>query len=360
MTDDDVPYTPPVDRMAAIQLAVKHHRHAICGTLSGFLGVLSIAEPLAIHLSLHDAWIHAAILLAAACFVNAALTLSRNAQLATHLLVAMVAGFVTLQIDMRTGLAWAFVVPPLILFLHPPLRGMVYVFLVTIVLVGASVGLHNTSDLNQADTLDFASSFIVVSALSTLFSRDLRFIAEAIASIALSDPLTGLIQRDIFVSRVNAELARSDKHRNLLSLAIIDIDNMKHINDTWGHAAGDFAIQEVSRCLMANLRREDFCARIGGDEFMVLVVGEGEQQALRTLQRVFAAVGNKSSNGMWPSTYSLTLSAGIAERNIHRNTFNTLYAAADTALLLAKQSGRHRINVATRGMRDSSIRQQGG
>jgi diguanylate cyclase (GGDEF)-like protein len=332
--------TSPKDRLADIETLITKHRHTICGLLSAALGIVSIAEPVTVHIRQSHAWLAAAIGLAIACFANAALTLGRNARLATHLLVAMVAGFVVLQVDMRTGMAWAFIVPPLILFMHPPRRGFAYVVGVAGVLLIACFSLHDTRDLHRADNIDFICSFAVVTTVSTLFSRDLLATTAAVTAIAFRDPLTGLLQRDIFESLANAQMKRATFGETALCVAIVDIDNMKHINDEWGHAAGDFAIQHVSRALTSALREADLCSRIGGDEFMVLFNGATAEQARHIVERVLRCVSSTDSSAPWHSEHRLTVSAGVAQLRGDEN-FSDLYLLADRALIRAKQKGRN-------------------
>lgn len=330
----------PKDRLADIETLITRHRHAICGLLSAALGIVSLAEPVTVHIRQNDAWLAAAISLAVACFANAALTLGRNARLATHLLVAMVAGFVVLQVDMRTGMAWAFIVPPLILFMHPPRRGFAYVVGVAGVLLIACFSLHDARDLQRADNIDFICSFAVVTTLSTLFSRDLLATTAAVTAIAFRDPLTGLLQRDIFESLAKAQMKRAAFGETALCVAIIDIDNMKRINDEWGHAAGDFAIQHVSRALTDALREADLCSRIGGDEFMVLFNGADADRARQIVERVLHRVSTPDARAPWHSEHRLTVSAGVAQLRGDEK-FSDLYLLADRALIRAKRKGRN-------------------
>lgn len=336
------------DRIAGVQAAVMRHRHATCVVLSVLLGIIAVSEPLALHFSRHAAWLIPSAILSLACFANAVLALGRNAHVATHLLVLMVAGFVSLQVDMRTGMAWAFVLPPLILFLHPPFRGLAYVLVIVGVIAVTSMALHNLSDLDRADTLDFLGSFLAVTVVSALFSLDLRNMVNTVTSIAFRDPLTGLFQRDIFESMALNVLARAERTGAPVSVVAIDIDNMKTINDTWGHAAGDAAICLVSRALNATLRTSDVCARVGGDEFTVLFADTNGEQAAHVVRRVFDMVDHLATTAPWPPTYRMTLSAGIAPYRCQdkKRAFPSLLAKADTALMRAKRTEGHRIAVA--------------
>lgn len=90
------------------------------------VGVISLLEPLAAHASRDEAWMLPSILVAIGCFTNAALAHSRYASTTTHVLVLLLASFVAIQIGHHTGISWAFVLPPLVLFLHPVKRGLAY------------------------------------------------------------------------------------------------------------------------------------------------------------------------------------------------------------------------------------------
>ena len=103
---------------------------------------------------------------------------------------------------------------------------------------------------------------------------ELRRAMNQVRDLALADPLTGLANRVALIDALERAIAGQRRHANAFALLYLDLDGFKAINDKLGHAAGDRALCEVATALIATLRREDVVARIGGDEFAVLLVGD--------------------------------------------------------------------------------------
>ncbi|WP_320170058.1 GGDEF domain-containing protein [Maridesulfovibrio sp.] len=159
------------------------------------------------------------------------------------------------------------------------------------------------------------------------------------------DPLTGLSNRRAFERALDQEMERSRRHKTPLSLAILDIDNFKSVNDTWGHLKGDEVLMNFAEMLSHRARRYDIVARIGGEEFAVLLSGVGLFKAKQLLQRilektkslVFSTPDNKE-------TFSVTCSAGlVCYKGIVISNTNDLIDKADKALYKAKSSGKDRV-----------------
>jgi len=152
----------------------------------------------------------------------------------------------------------------------------------------------------------------------------------ALATQASTDPLTGLANHRAFHERLGAEVARSQRHARAVSLAIIDVDEFKTVNDSAGHAAGDAVLVEVARALGDLTRTEDVLARIGGDEFAWLLPETGALEALAAIERARAAVVARTG---------VSLSAGICDL-VHAEDADGLFRLADGALYWAKAHGR--------------------
>lgn len=156
---------------------------------------------------------------------------------------------------------------------------------------------------------------------------------------AASDPLTGLNNRAIFDKSLKELAARFGSH---FALALVDVDNFKHVNDTYGHLAGDQVLTCVANSLRAAFRSDDLVARHGGDEFAVLIKDVTMRQAET---RMLTAIENISANRPYTDDgqpIAFTMSAGIAEYSAGDTTRSVLQRA-DEALYEAKRAGKNRV-----------------
>jgi diguanylate cyclase (GGDEF)-like protein len=164
----------------------------------------------------------------------------------------------------------------------------------------------------------------------------------------MTDGLTGLYNRRSMEQLLQRELALCDRHNHSLSLVMIDLDYFKEINDTYGHAAGDYMLRAFSDCVRITLRKTDWAFRYGGDEFVIALPQTAlfqAQQVVQKLRQAFMSVD--FSDAITNLSKPPTLSIGVAERNKSANilTLTTLLAAADQALYAAKNSTRNCVKV---------------
>jgi diguanylate cyclase (GGDEF)-like protein/PAS domain S-box-containing protein len=156
------------------------------------------------------------------------------------------------------------------------------------------------------------------------------------------DPLTELFNRRRFTELLDAELASSASSGRRCSVAMFALDHFKYANDSFGHKLGDTLIQQAAHTLLAQLRGHDVLARIGGDEFAVLMPGADAAEAARTVGNVLAALRARP----WHLVGTTTASAGVAEYEpVSRACADDLLVAADLALYEAKDAGRDRVSV---------------
>lgn len=168
--------------------------------------------------------------------------------------------------------------------------------------------------------------------------------ARVLRSLIERDGLTGLIDHSRFLERVGQELERGRRTGSNCTLAMVDIDNFKTVNDTWGHQAGDHVLRRLSSALTAWLRRTDVVGRYGGEEFGVLMLDTTPDQAVPVLdsfRQHFSRLDMVARDG----AFRVTFSAGIAGSTRASETAS-LVAAADAALYRAKAEGRDRLVVA--------------
>jgi diguanylate cyclase (GGDEF)-like protein len=176
---------------------------------------------------------------------------------------------------------------------------------------------------------------IVRANLSLAAERD-QLVAE-LDRMARTDPLTALPNRRMLEERLENELHRSARSRRSFALAIVDVDRFKSINDTYGHPAGDEALQQFANALRTHARHADFVARFAGDEFAIILVDVDQTQARAILERMVETLRTiRLANGA-------TLSASVgAALSYPVDSAESILERADAALYQAKQAGRDR------------------
>lgn len=170
----------------------------------------------------------------------------------------------------------------------------------------------------------------------------LRLSMDRLRAEADLDPLTGLANRRRFRKALDRELERFRRYETPCALIMLDIDHLKKINDTHGHSVGDVVIRHVAATLAQVSRDTDTAARLGGEEFALLLAGVNERQAVTAAQRLQPALSAEPIEGAG----LVTLSLGVAACPAHANSERSLYAAGDKALYRAKNEGRNRVAVA--------------
>ena len=176
-------------------------------------------------------------------------------------------------------------------------------------------------------------------------NEQLREARDLLAARALHDPLTGLLVRSAFLEQASRALARLERHPDVVATLFIDLDHLKPVNDTHGHGAGDALIRCCAQRLRAAVRPSDVVARIGGDEFVILLEnlhepGEAVQVAERVLQALREPCRLPAGTVVEP-----TASIGVAAADSPRMSADTLLSRADAAMYLAKQAGRGRVEM---------------
>jgi diguanylate cyclase (GGDEF)-like protein len=166
---------------------------------------------------------------------------------------------------------------------------------------------------------------------------------ETLRSQSIRDPLTGLFNRRFMEESLELELRRAARNQRPLGVIMIDLDQFKHFNDTYGHEAGDTLLRELGTLLQSNIRGEDIACRYGGEEF-TLILPEGNAEV--TLQRAAAlrdAVRHLDVQHKNQPLGRITASMGVAVFPEHGRTGPALLQAADAALYRSKDLGRDRV-----------------
>ena len=163
---------------------------------------------------------------------------------------------------------------------------------------------------------------------------------------SVRDHLTGLFNRRYLEETLERELLRAARKQLSLGVIMLDVDNLKQFNDTWGHAAGDEILRELGGLLLRQVRGEDIACRYGGDEF-ILVLPDASQEVTRERAELICEYAKQSHLQFeGQSLAAVTLSLGVAVFPEHGATSTGILRAVDAALYRAKHAGRGRVVVA--------------
>lgn len=161
--------------------------------------------------------------------------------------------------------------------------------------------------------------------------------------LATMDPLTNVYNRRHFFRLAERLFAESERYKHPFSVIMIDADHFKNINDTYGHAKGDEALEQMMRATQTQIRSVDILGRYGGEEFTLALPQTNLDNALQVAKRISVSI--KSIQFKYKrQTFNVTISIGVAERNLSKKeTFAQVLNKADQALYKAKESGRNKV-----------------
>jgi len=192
---------------------------------------------------------------------------------------------------------------------------------------------------------DYVRKPVVGPELLTRISNRLEH-ARLVRSFVETDPLTGVDNRRKSTSTLNQFIRLSSRQRQPLSFAILDLDQFKRINDSYGHAVGDQVLRKLGTVLLKAFRGEDVVARWGGEEFTVGMYGMRLQDAVQRMTGVLEAFRQEVFTTSAGEQFHVTFSAGVAQFPKHGKDLQALYRAADDALYQAKKAGRNQVQPA--------------
>ena len=174
-------------------------------------------------------------------------------------------------------------------------------------------------------------------------TRSMKDLVESANQNGAIDHLTGIYNRRSAENRLKDSIELTRIRQNSLSFAILDIDNFKMLNDTYGHDFGDTVLRQVGDLLRSNVRRTDWVGRWGGDEFVISVQGE-ENEASAMLSRLCELVRRELFIAPDQSVHKVTFSCGVCEWQEMMDS-QSLFTKADEALYTAKRGGRDQLHV---------------
>lgn len=184
-----------------------------------------------------------------------------------------------------------------------------------------------------------AASVLIASTYITMVTEHLQ---ADLRQQAETDPLTGLLNRRAFDRQAKRAIQAAERHGDPTYLLFLDLDHFKSVNDRFGHAAGDRVIQGLAVTILATVRETDLSARLGGEEFAVLLTRTDAATAQAVADRIRRRIEGQTFQGGVDRPFNVSLSVGIAELD-RGDTLDALMHRADGALYLAKKSGRNRV-----------------
>jgi diguanylate cyclase len=215
--------------------------------------------------------------------------------------------------------------------------------------------------INHQDTINFREEFlywVVLASVLSWFSFIGSYINhlreklvkanillghanERIRQSAIMDELTGAFNRRRMMEILQREKSLADRGGPPFSLCIFDLDNFKHVNDTYGHLAGDMVLRILIHEIKGNIRDQDYIARYGGEEFVIILAHPEMEESLACAERLKELASRLRYPGL-PDDFSITISMGVT-RYWPRESIDSLIGRADAALYQAKMGGKNRI-----------------
>ncbi len=169
-------------------------------------------------------------------------------------------------------------------------------------------------------------------------------VREELSRLATIDPLTCLRNRRYFFESLENELKRLERSKGNLAMLLVDVDHFKKINDTHGHSTGDAVLTSIADLMRNCLRETDVCARVGGEEFAVMLIASSIRSAAQAAERMRMTIGSHCFHSDGGEQFTCTVSIGVCGAvGGDGRTPQELYKVADECLYRAKNSGRNRV-----------------
>lgn len=180
---------------------------------------------------------------------------------------------------------------------------------------------------------------------ATRYATEISDINKKLAQMAIKDGLTSLYNHHYIKERLNNEVKRAHQFKHELSLIMLDIDDFKKYNDTYGHLNGDKTLQELALTILANIRPIDIAARYGGEEFLVILPETGTDEASGIAEHIRKAISSYLFPGHNGNSVRLSISVGLSTYTGAEPGAAELIQSADAALYTAKRKGKNQVVV---------------
>jgi diguanylate cyclase (GGDEF)-like protein len=217
------------------------------------------------------------------------------------------------------------------------------VWTIRVLYLGGAFGVQDSETANLIiDSIAVGHILATVASTFGLFSIEVRKMESALSRVAFSDALTNLPNRRATQERFRQEMARANRHHQSFAMLMIDIDYFKPFNDIHGHLAGDAVLKHIASVLDSAKRAEDVLGRIGGEEFVLILMDPAIQDTAIAAERLRHHV-EKSPLVYDGKTLNVTISIGIAAYPVDGADWESVFAVADQRLYQSKQEGRNRV-----------------
>lgn len=210
-----------------------------------------------------------------------------------------------------------------------------------------SILAQNEDEINRVQTLVLSIKNYLEAAKPVIESRILM---DTLRDTSLRDGMTGLHNRRFLEEVIDKIMSQSQRNKDTYSIMMLDVDWFKMVNDTYGHDIGDVVIVEIARVLKENIRDADLAIRYGGEEFIVMLHNSTQEGALAVANKIHAAFGNIVFNVGTGETMQKTMSIGISQYPKDGDSIWKCIKYADTALYVAKDTGRNKVVEFTQDM----------
>jgi diguanylate cyclase (GGDEF)-like protein len=254
-------------------------------------------------------------------------------------------GFTDLVVGTEISFSIFYLIPiTLAVFLNGFGLGIAFSFICALVWVVADLeaGLRVSSWIIPAwNTLVRLGYFLFHAALLARLLEAIR----AVKDLSLHDPLTKAANWRLFEEYANRLLKSATRSRRKITVAYIDVDNFKKVNDTLGHGVGDEALIAIARAIQSEIRPDDLVARLGGDEFAVLLDGADFAASRDALERIVGRVGAAMRERSWP----VTLSVGAMVFSVIPSSIGPMLKIVDDLMYEVKKGGKNALRVVEQG-----------
>lgn len=221
--------------------------------------------------------------------------------------------------------------------------------LITSIYIYISYPVYAVNGLTLNDVINFMTVFVpilLVTYVTVMLAADVQHGKQVLRLLSETDDMTGFKNKRSFNTLLKTEFNKALRYTRRFSIMMIDADNLKEINDRFGHSAGDRLIKQMASTIKDVLRSSDIISRYGGDEFTVLMPETDSQDAKEAGEKVRLAIQN-SSFDLRGNRITTTVSIGVSGFPVDTNNVDDLLNCADKALYESKRVGRNRVTLFT-------------